>query len=74
MIKRIFYLLLKQSQIQNKKLEVQVFLIPLLVSLSFAGLLHFCLVLETSALGWTIGLTIGGAKLISKKVTVGLLG
>ncbi len=58
---------------RDKKLEVQVFLTRLLAPLSFTGLFHFCL-LEISALGLTIGLTIGGAESIGKEVAVGLSG
>ncbi len=56
---------------RDKKLEVQVFLVCLLELLSFVGLSCFRL-LEVSALGLTIGLTIGGAESISGKVAVGL--
>ena len=74
MIKGIFCLLLRQDQKQEKKLEVQVFLARLLMSLSFARLLCFCLVLEASALGLTISFAIDGAESISRKVAIGLSG
>ncbi len=65
MIVKIFCLLSRQSQKQHKKLEDQVFLVRLLALLSFASLPHFRL-LETSALGLTVGLTIGKAEFISR--------
>ncbi len=68
----ILCLLLRQGQKQGKKQEVQVFLMHLLVPLPFADLLRFCLILETSVLGLTIGLTIGEVESISGKFAVGL--
>ncbi len=56
---------------QDKKLEVQVFLVRLLALLSFANMSRFCL-LETLALGLTVGLVIGEAESICKEVVVGL--
>ncbi len=67
----IFFLLLRQGQKQDKKLEAQVFLARLLALLSFIGLPRFCL-LEASALGLTVSLTIGGVESIGGEVTVGL--
>ncbi len=69
----IFCLLSRQGQMQDKKLETQVFLAYLLALLSFAGLSRFHL-LEASALGLTVGLTIGGAESIDEGVTMGLSG
>ncbi len=66
----IFCLLLRQGQKWDKKLEVQLFLVRLLVPL--AGWPSFCLVLEALALGLTVGLTIGKAKLIGVEVAVRL--
>ncbi len=43
----------------------------LLVPLSFAGLLCFCLGLEASVLGLSIGPTIGGAESIDREVAIG---
>ncbi len=70
----IFCLLLRQGQKRDQKLEVQLFLACLLVPLSLAGLPRFCLVLETSALGLTVGLAIGGAESIGGEIAVGLSG
>ncbi len=70
----IFCLLLRQGKKRDKKLEVQVFLVYLLALLSFAGLPYFCLVLEASVLGLTIGLAIGGVESIGRQVAVGLSG
>ena len=67
----IFCLLLEQDQKQNKKLEVQLFLVRLLMSLALAIWLHF---LETSVLGLIIGLAIIGVEFIGKKVAIGLSG
>ncbi len=50
-----------------------VFLARLLALLSFAGLPHFHL-LEASALDLIVGLTIGGAEFIGRKVAVGFSG
>ncbi len=72
--KGIFCLLLRQSQKRGNKLEVQVFLARLLAPLSFVGLPCFHLVFEASALGLTVGLAIGGAESIGKKVAIGLSG
>ncbi len=69
----IFCLPLKQDQKQDKKLEVQLFLMCLLVPLALADLLPFCLVFEVLALGLIVGLAIGGAEKISRKLAVGLL-
>ncbi len=71
-IVKIFCLLLRQDQKQDKKLEVQVFLVRLLVPLSFAGLSRFCLVLEASVLGLTVGLTIGRVESIGRELVIGL--
>lgn len=71
MTEKIFCLLLEQGQKQNKKLEVQVFLTCLLVSLALAIWPHF---LEASVLGLIIGLAIIRAEFIGKKVAVGLSG
>ncbi len=69
----IFYLLSRQGQKRDKKLEVQVFLVRLLALLSFIGLPRFCL-FEASTLGLTLGLAIGRAESIGGVVTVGLSG
>ncbi len=71
MTEEIFYLLLRHGQKRDKKLEVQLFLVCLLVLLALAGRPHFCLVLEVSALGLAVGLTIGGAESMGGKVAVG---
>ncbi len=68
---RMFCLLSRQGQKQDKKLEAQVFLACLLVPPSFVSLPCFCLVLEASVLGLTISFIIGRAESISKKVAVG---
>ncbi len=70
MTKRIFYLLLRQIQKQDKKLEVQFFLVHLLMPLT--GWPYFCLVLETSVLGLTVYLAISRVELIGGEVAVGL--
>ncbi len=72
----IFCLLLKQGQERDKKLEVQLFLVRLLAPLSFTDLPRFCLVLKASILivGLAVGLAIGGAKSIGKKIAVSLSG
>ncbi len=74
MTEGIFCLLLKQGQKQDKKLEVQVFLVRLRAPLSFAGLPYFCLVLEASALDLTVSLAIGGAESISGEIAVTFFG
>ncbi len=71
MTERILYLLSKQGQKQDKKLEVQVFLARLLVPPSFTGLPRFCLVLKASVLGLTIGFAVGGAEFIGREVIIG---
>ncbi len=53
-------------------MEVPVFLARLLAPLFFASLPHFCLVLETSTLGLTVGLAIGKAESIGGEFAVGL--
>ncbi len=70
----IFYLLSRQDQKQDIKLEVQLFLTCLLVPLFFAGLLYFCLMLEASALGLIIDFAINEAESIGRKVAIGLFG
>ena len=70
---RTFYLLLRQGQKRDKKLEFQLFLARLLVPLVLAGRPCFCLMLA-SALGLTVGLTIGGAESIGREVAVGFFG
>lgn len=50
MTKVIFYLLLKQNHKQEKNLEVQVFLVPLLVLLFITSLFCFYLMLKALAL------------------------
>ncbi len=76
MTEGIFYLLSWSGQKQDKKLEVQVFLMHLLVSLSFVDLPRFCLMFEASALivSLAIGLAIGGAESIGGEVNVGFSG
>ncbi len=74
MIVEIFCLLSRKGQKRDKKLEIQVFLVRLLVLLSFADLPRFCLVLETSALDLAIGFAIGGAEFIGGEVIVGFSG
>ena len=74
MIKGIFCPLLRQGQKRDKKLKVQLFLARLLVLLALAGWSRFCLVLETSALGLTVGLAIGRAESIYGKVVFGFSG
>ena len=69
MTKEIFYLLLRQGQKRDKKLEIPLFLAYLLVPL-VAGWSHFYLVLEASTLGLIISLAIGGAESIGGEVTV----
>ncbi len=69
-IEGIFYLLLRQNQKRDKKLEVQLFLVRLLVLLSFASLPCFYLVLEVSTLGLTIGLAIGEVEFISGEIII----
>ncbi len=73
MTERIFYLLSRQGQNQDKKLEFQLFLARLLVLLALAGRPRFCLVLEAS-IGLTIGLAVAGAESIGGEVAVGLSG
>ncbi len=68
----ICYLLLRQGQKRDKKLEVQLFLACLLVLLT--GWLCFYLVLEVSTLDLIVGLVISGAKLIGGEVAISLLG
>ncbi len=70
---RIFYLLLRQGQKQDKKLKVQVFLACLLVLLSFANLLCFYLVLDAFALiiGLVVSFAIDGVESINRKVAIG---
>ncbi len=68
---RIFCLLLRQGQNQDKKLEVWLFLVCLLVPLVLAGLPCFYLVLKASALGLTVGLAIGEVKSIGGKIAIG---
>ncbi len=70
----IFCLLLRQGQKRDKKLEVRIFLAHLLALLSFADLPCFCLVLEASALGLTVGLAIGEAESIGREIAVGFSG
>ncbi len=70
---KIFCLLSKQGQKRDKKLEVQPFLARLLVSLALAGRPRFRLVLEAS-IGLIVGLAVGGAESIGRKVAVGLSG
>ncbi len=70
MIEKILCLLLGQVQKQDKKLEVQLFLVHLLVLL--AGWPRFCLVLVVSALGLTVGLAIGWIESIGGKITINL--
>ncbi len=70
----IFCLLSRQGQKRDKKQEVQVFLVRLLAPLFFAGLPCFCLMLETSALGLTLSLTISEAEFISGEVAVDFSG
>ena len=65
-----FYPLLRQGQKQDKKLEVQLFLVHLLVPMALAGRLHFCLVLAALALGLSIGLAISGAESIGGEVAI----
>ncbi len=67
----IFCLLLKQSQKRDKKLEVQFFLVQLLVLLALAGWPCFCLALE-AFVGFTVGFAIGGAEFIGGEVAVDL--
>ena len=64
----IFCLLYRQDKKRDKKLEVQLFLTRLLVLLVLVGWLCFCLVLEASDIGLTIGLAIGGVESISEEV------
>ncbi len=73
MTKEIFCLLLRQGQNQDKKLEVQLFLVRLLVSLALASQLRFCLVLEAPGLSLTIGLAISKVKSIGGEIAVSLL-
>ena len=72
MTEGIFYLLFRQDQKQDKKLEDQVFLVCFLVPLCFASLSCLCLILKASVLGLTIGFAIGEIKSIGKEVTIGL--
>ncbi len=71
MIEKIFCLLLRQGQKQDKKLEVQLFLACLLVPLALAGWPRFCLALEASV-GFIIGLAVGGIEFIGREVIVDL--
>ena len=71
MAERIFCLLSKQDQKQDKKLEIQLFLTYLLVPLALADQSCFSLVLEVSALSLTIGFAISRAEFISEKIAVG---
>ncbi len=64
----IFYLLLRQYQKQDKKLEVQLFLGRLLALLALANRPRFCLILEVSALNLIVDLTISKAKSMGKEV------
>lgn len=70
--KGIFCLLLRQSQKQDKKLDVQVFLVRLLESLFFGDLYSFCLVFEASTLiiSLAIGLTISKMESIDKEIAI----
>ena len=72
MTERIFCLLLRSGQKQNKKLEIPLFLACLLVPLTLADRSHFYLVLLTLALGLTIGLAICRMKFIGGEVAIGL--
>ncbi len=72
MTEGIFCLLLKQGQKQDKKLEVQLFLVCLLVLLALARRPRFCLALETSV-GFIVGLAVGEVESIGGEVAVGLL-
>ncbi len=72
MTEGILCLLSRQGQKRDKKLEVQLFLVRLLVPFTLAGLPHFCLVLEDS--GLIVDLAIGGAESIGGEVAVGLSG
>lgn len=69
MTERIFYLLLRQDQKQDKKREVQLFLTHLLMPLVLSGWPSFCLVL-----GVSVGLIIGEVECINKKVTIDFSG
>ncbi len=66
----LFSLLSKQCQKQDKKSEVQLSLMYLLMLLALADWLQFCLVLEASALGLTIDLAIGGMESMNKEVAI----
>ena len=74
MTEGIFCLLLRQSQKQDKKLEVQLFLVRLLVLLALANRPYFSLMLEVSALGLTIGLAIDRTESIGGKIAIGFSG
>ena len=74
MTEGIFCLLLKESQKQDKKLEVQLFLAHLLVLLALVDQPPFYLVLDASALGLIVGLTIGKVESISRKIAISFSG
>lgn len=71
MIERLFCMLLRQGQKYDKKLEIQLFLVRLLVLLTLSNRLCVCLVLEASALGLTVSLAIARVELIGKKIVIG---
>lgn len=68
MIEEIFYLLLRQRQKRDKKPEVKLFLVYLLVLLVLVGRPRFYLMFEASALSLTVGLVIDKTELIGKKL------
>ncbi len=74
MTEEIFCLLLRQGQKQDKKLEVQVFLVHLLIPLSFASLPCFRLMLANSAHGMAIGLAISATEFIGGEVIIDFSG
>lgn len=68
----MIYLLLRQGQKQNKKPEVKLYLTRLLVLLALVDRPRFCLMLETLALGLTVGLVIHAAELIGREIAISL--
>ncbi len=66
----IFYLLSKQGQKQDEKLEVHIWLVRILAWLFFAVLPCFCLVLEALVLGLIVDFAISGAEFIGGEVAI----
>lgn len=69
----VFYLLLRQCQKRDKKLEIRLFLAYLLVLLTLVFWPCFCLVLEATV-NLSVGFVVDEVKFISREVAIGFSG